>query len=689
MLARVGPYRVILAVVDATAVAVLLLLAAVAHFYGKIPSDVWDRLQTTIPLAAACLVGSNVFFGLYNRIWRYATAETAVAIGVSVTTSQVAAALVGKWATGALPIPVWATAWLGTLIVIGAVRFAWRFLRPYLRPAGEASNDARKRVIIYGAGDSGYILMRQFRKEGNGKYELVGFVDDDPAIHGAIVGYMRVLGGGKDLPSLVAQHRVTEVILAMPSAGREEFRRAYAFCREAKIPVRVLPSLLEMMEEPSLRQVRPMRIEDLLGRDLALEEIRLHENYLADKTVLITGAGGSIGSELARQVCRHSPRRVILLGRGENRIHWIYLQLSQLYPEIDILPVIANVTVASSIEKILDTFRPEIIIHAAAHKHVYLMEHVPVEAVRNNVLGTEQLAALAEKYGVERFIVISTDKAAAPTNVMGATKRMVEMICTQRPYAGTDFICVRFGNVLGSEGSVLEIFKRQWEQSQPLTVTHPETTRYFMSIPEACFLALQSGAIGQHSSICLLRMGHPVRILDLAKEFITLQGGDPDLPGTICFTQLRPGERLHETLVDLGDDVKPTQDSQIDQVVINGRSVPWQEVQEQLSLLAAAVEAEDEEGACRILSEATNGQVSPENCLCRRGEQWFRPEHPPLAVGVQRPTAPVSGEDLASHPGSGQLEEPRALTAGGGRVQRPLGKRVLAFLALLQPLPKL
>ncbi len=615
MICQVNPYRALLALIDAVVVALMLVLSAVAYFNGQIPDQVWDILQVTVALSATFLMVCNAALGLYNRVWEYATADTTLVIAASVTVSHLLAALAGKWIVGPLPISVWLTTWLGTLLAIGGMRFAWRVIRPYTARAASPSEGTPKRILIYGAGESGHLLMQQLRRERNGPYRVVGFVDDDRAKQGAIVGIKRVLGAGEDLPDLAAQYQVDEVILAMPSASRDQIRRAHDLCQEAGVSARIIPSLLELIQEPQVRDIREISVEDVLGRELGVEDIELYDNYFRDKTVLVTGAGGSIGSEICRQICRYGPRRLILFGRGENRIHWIYLHLAEHHPEVELVPVVANLEVESSIEQLLRNFHPEVIVHAAAHKHVYLMEYVPVEAVRNNVLATARLAELAESYGVERFIFISTDKAVAPINVMGATKRMGEVLLMTRPYAGTNFICVRFGNVLGSEGSVLEIFKRQWHRGVPLSVTHAEATRYFMSIPEACFLVLQAGALGKHEDTFLLKMGGPVRIVDLAREFITLQGGNADLPGAIEITGLRPGERLHEALTAEDEETEATPGEHIDRVISNGKLPAWERVTSYLEQLERYVEAEDDEGVCMTLCEAVDAELSLEHCL--------------------------------------------------------------------------
>ncbi|MBM3500240.1 MAG: polysaccharide biosynthesis protein, partial [Armatimonadetes bacterium] len=592
---RISIYRVGLALADGALVGGALLLSTVAFYSGRVPPDEWQDLKVTVIVASLCLLATNALFGLYSRVWQYASADTAVAVGASVTLAMIAAAALDRLTQHPTVVPVWLTAWLATLMAVGAVRFAWRFVRPLLGTSALSSRHETKRVLVYGAGHVGHHLMADLRAQGNGHYDVVGLVDDDPAKLGAFVGRTKVLGNREAIAGLVAEHGVQELILAIPGIDRAELRSVHSVCRAAGIGMKVLPSLLESMESPETHRVRPIQVEDLLSRDVALSDIALEENYLEGKTVLVTGAGGSIGSELSRQVCRYGPRRVILLGRGENRIHWVYSYLKDQHPEIDIVPVVANVTVESSVEQLLRRFHPEIVIHAAAHKHVYLMEFVPVEAVRNNVLGTACLADLAERHGVERFVFISTDKAASPTNVMGATKRMAELTLARRPFTGTRFTCVRFGNVLGSAASVLEIFRRQWADGEPLTVTHPEATRYFMSIPEACFLVLQAGALCEHGDKFVLRMGEPVRILDLAREFISLQGGDPDASDAIRITELRPGERIHEALIGPGEDLLPTVCEYIDRINPNGNGDLWPELRRQIEDLRAYVEAEDDE----------------------------------------------------------------------------------------------
>jgi len=611
---------VLLGLFDGATAFLLWMVSAVLFFGGQIPGSIWEAVDAVAFLGAALIILCNMAAGLYNRVWQYASAETAVSIALSTTVSQALAVGVARLLGLRVPTGVVFTAWLAITLAMCVTRFAWKLIRPALRVNGNGG--ARKRVLIYGAGADGSVLMQELRRDAQEQHVVVGFVDDDPHKRGAIIGVRRVLGTGEDLAALVRQHDVDEVFVAMPKATRAQIRRAYTLSRGAGVPVKVLPSLLETLENPGDQRVRSMDVSDLLGRELAPSSIRLHEDYLSGKTVLVTGAGGSIGGELCRQIAAYAPDRLILLGRGENRIHWIFSHLRDRHPEMDIIPVIGNVAVANSLERTLRAFRPQVVVHAAAHKHVYLMEHVPVEATRNNVLATAHLADLAENCGVERFIFISTDKAVAPTNIMGASKRMGELLLTCRPQRDTRFVCVRFGNVLGSEGSVLEIFKRQWQRCEPLTVTDPRATRYFISIPEACFLVLQAGALGQHGDIFLLDMGEPIRIVDLARDLITLQGGDPEAMEAVRFTGLRPGEKLHETLLNPNERIVPTALEHIGRIAADS-GPQWTQIEGWLAAMRDAVESEDDERARDLLAEATSAEFS-------LGVEAVHPAMPPV-----------------------------------------------------------
>lgn len=618
-----NPWRLTLSIFDAAITAAAAFISVTVFYNGNIPGVVWEVLQVALPITVALVVSCNVLFGLYNRVWKYAGVETAIAIGFSTTLALVLAAFIGKWIATPLPIAVWYTTWLFTLFAMAGSRFFWRILRPALEAIngksengngngkGKCSGGARyKRILLYGAGERGYSLIHMICHQTNRDCSIIGFIDDELSKQTAYVGGYRVLGTGADLNALVKEHQIDEVVITIAELNKSRLQEIMQRCRAAKVRATVMPSLLELMNGQHLRP-REIDVQDLLGREAPVTRVDLHSNYLEGKTVLVTGAGGSIGSELSRQICRHNPKHVILLGRGENRIHWIYLQLQERYPELQITPIIHNVTVSNSMESVFAQYRPEIVFHAAAHKHVYLMETVPAEAVRNNVLGTRELARLADEYEVEKFIFISSDKAVAPTSIMGATKRACELFLTNRPCTKTQYICVRFGNVLGSEGSVLEIFKRQWKNGEPLTVTHDEATRYFMSIPEASFLVMQAGALGFHGEVFLLDMGDPVKIMKLAEEFIFLHGGNPYDPNAIKLTGLREGEKLHEALVNDSESLTLTANPHVMKVSDPSSDLTYEAVEEYLRALTLAVEEDDDEEARRVLAELTGANLKP------------------------------------------------------------------------------
>lgn len=614
---RFSPWRLLLALFDAGITALAAFVAVTLFHNGAIPPQTWEALQLTLPVTMALVIGCNYLLGLYNRVWRYAGIETGIAVGISTTLALLSAALIGKYMATPLPIVVWYTTWLFSLFAISTSRFSWRLIRPGLQRvlpggahSGNGSGHGTRRILVYGAGLRGCSLSRKIDLDSNPSYRIVGFVDDDPQKRSAFVGGYRVLGRGEDLPDLVVRHRADEVVITIAELSKSDLQRILLHCREAKVKTTIMPSLVETLGGQRL-QPREINIEDLLGRDIPVTGIDLHEDYLEGRTVLVTGAGGSIGSELSRQICRYNPAQLILLGRGENRIHWVYRELKERHPRLKIIPVIHNITDASAMERIFEQYRPDVVFHAAAHKHVYLMECVPTEAARNNVLGTQVVADLAEKYGVGRFVFISTDKAVAPTSVMGATKRACELMLMNRRTGRTKYICVRFGNVLGSEGSVLAIFHRQWKAGQPLTVTDPQATRYFMSIPEASFLVLQAGAIGDHGDVFLFDMGKPVQIGKLAEEFILLHGGNPHDPAAIRVTGLCEGEKLHEVLVHQNEELVPTGDPYVMKIAnANGQGV--RTVDFHLNALRGAVTAEDDDEVLRILNELTGGRVQPE-----------------------------------------------------------------------------
>ena len=416
---------------------------------------------------------------------------------------------------------------------------------------GNHSKKAAKRIMIVGAGTSGSVILKEMTTSSLVNGCVVCFVDDDKNKTGKFLNGVPVAGNRNDILRLAEEYRIDEIYIAIPSASAKERKAIIEICRETGCQVKILPGIYQLINgEVSVAKLRNVEIEDLLGRDpirVNLDEIM---GYVSGKVVLVTGGGGSIGSELCRQVASHNPKQLIIFDIYENNAYDIQLELKEKYPDLDLVVLIGSVRNTHRIETVFEKYRPDIVYHAAAHKHVPLMEDSPNEAIKNNVFGTYKTAKAADKYGTKRFVLISTDKAVNPTNIMGASKRMCEMVVQMmNARSKTDFVAVRFGNVLGSNGSVIPLFKKQIEQGGPVTVTHPDIIRYFMTIPEAVSLVLQAGAYAKGGEIFVLDMGEPMKILDLAKNLIRLSGYEPDVDIPIVFTGLRPGEKLYEELL--------------------------------------------------------------------------------------------------------------------------------------------
>ncbi len=409
----------------------------------------------------------------------------------------------------------------------------------------------KRRTLIVGAGAAGGMVAKEMRVRPEQGYEAVGFLDDDPAKIGTEIDGLPVLGGITELAAIAREHAIGQVVIAIPSASGASIREVVALCEEADVPAKIVPGVWEIiLGEVTISQIREVLPEDLLGRETVTLDCDEMIGYLSGRTVLITGAGGSIGSELARQVAAFGPELLVLMGRGENSIYEIDQEIGQDYPDIRRRLVISSISDPMSVEVMFRDLRPQIVLHAAAHKHVHLMEAYPDEAVKNNIMGTRILIDAAVRYGADRVVMLSTDKAVRPRGVMGASKRVAESILIERAGRGskTKLIAVRFGNVLGSRGSVVPLFRQQISHGGPVTVTHPDVTRYFMTIREAAMLVLEAGLSGRGGEIFVLDMGEPMRIADLAAHMIRLSGLEPGRDIAIEFTGLRPGEKLHEEL---------------------------------------------------------------------------------------------------------------------------------------------
>lgn len=464
------------------------------------------------------------------------------------------------------------------------------------------------RVLIIGAGVAGREAAAEMRTHPEYGYQPVGFVDDDPAKQGAVVEGLRVLGGRDEIARLVAEHSIEEILIAVPSESGTTIRRLVRACEQAKVDFKIVPGIREIITgDVHIDQIRRVMPEDLLGREsVDLEAETPRESYLAGRTVLVTGAGGSIGQELCRQVLAAGPRGLLLLGRGENSIFEVENELRPEAGGAVLRPVIADVRDRRSLEVILADQRPQVVFHAAAHKHVPYMEHFPEEAVLRNVIGTRNLIAAARGAGCERLVVISTDKAAEPRSVMGATKRLAEEMVRASGGAGPLRItAVRFGNVLGSRGSVVPLFKRQIARGGPVTVSDPEATRYFMTVREAAALVIQAGALGHAAEVFVLDMGQPIRILELARELIIFSGYRPEVDIPIVFTGLRPGERLNERLWSSVETLEPTAHPKIK--AVKSLRPPPADLEQIIDEMEARAVSHDRARVLALLSEAVPG----------------------------------------------------------------------------------
>lgn len=489
-------------------------------------------------------------YKLYNKVWAYASVGELVAIVKAVTFSVVCAGfiqfLVNDFTIFRKALIV---TWLLHIVLIGGSRFIWRIVRDrYI------SNDAgKKRTLIVGAGAAGSMIARQFHYN-NAQSELfpVAFVDDDIHKQRMEVYGVPVLGKIKDIESLVDNHHIEHIVIAIPSLKNGELQRIVTLCNQTKAKVKMLPKIEDLMSgKITVNTLRNVEVEDVLGRKPVELDINKISEYVTGNTVMVTGAGGSIGSEICRQLMKFTPGKILLVGHGEYSIYKIDMELREIYgqSDIDIIPIIGDVQDRQRMFDIMAEHRPYVVYHAAAHKHVPLMEYNPHEAVKNNVIGTRNVSEAADAYGVNTFVLVSTDKAVNPTNVMGATKRVAEMIVqSMAQRSKTKFVAVRFGNVLGSRGSVIPLFKKQIEKGGPVTVTHPEMTRYFMTIPEASRLVIQAGTLARGGEIFVLDMGEPVKIVDLARNLIRLSGyTEEEIP--IEFSGIRPGEKMYEELL--------------------------------------------------------------------------------------------------------------------------------------------
>lgn len=550
--------RTLIILYDLIVVWVAGVLALIIRFdlsFNNIPEVFMENMQRILPINMVATVVIFAINHLYTSIWAYAGIVEMQKIIVSVcgaTIFEVSISIMFNRNEGYfLPRTYHILYFFILLILTAGIRFLYRTIRMQITSKNWEESIAISKVMLIGAGETGHMVIRDILSSASVKKEIVCIIDDDKNKIGRYISGIKVVGDRKSIVEMVKKHGVDEIIIAIPSAKRKEISKIISICTDTGCKIKITPSISEIVEgSVAATLLRDVSVDDLLGREPIKVELELIMNYVKGRTVCVTGGGGSIGSELCRQIAKYSPKKLIIVDIYENNAYDIELELKKEYKEIEILVLIASVRERERLEEIFKEHRPELVYHAAAHKHVPLMEESPNEAIKNNVFGTYNLSLVSDKYGVKKFVLISTDKAVNPTNVMGASKRICEMIVqTANSTSKTEFVAVRFGNVLGSNGSVIPIFKRQIRAGGPITVTHPDIIRYFMTIKEAVSLVLQAGAYARGGEIFVLDMGEPVKIVDLAKNIIRLSGFVPDKDIKIEFTGLRPGEKLYEELL--------------------------------------------------------------------------------------------------------------------------------------------
>ena len=542
--------------IDVVVLVVAFVLAYALRFDFHFPEGAAAALRTQLPVVVLVELAALLVSGVYRFVWRYVGLPELRAFlraGLGATAILLLSRFLpdGQWR---VPRSV---AVINLLVAFGGA-FALRVLRRLLHERAVAKGSGvgrpfrhRQRVLLVGAGEAGLLASRQLVAHRELALDVIGFVDDAADKQGTVIQGIPVAGTTADLPRLVRRLQIDQVVLTLGTLPPEEIRRVAALCESSPARVRILPALPELLDGTvTVNRIRDVEIEDLLGRAPVKLDDESVRTLIGGRSVVVTGAGGSIGSELCRQIVRYAPKELLLVERNEGALFEIHRELAAIPDAPPLVPLVADVSDEPRIAAILGAHRPALILHAAAHKHVPLMESNPVEAVKNNVLGTARLAKAAAAAGVSTFVLVSTDKAVNPTSVMGATKRLAELVCQAEGArsSGTKFLAVRFGNVIGSAGSVVPIFREQIRKGRPVTITHPDMVRYFMTIPEASQLVLQASALGRGGEIFVLDMGKPVRIFDLARDLIALSGLRPEIDVPIVVTGIRPGEKLFEEL---------------------------------------------------------------------------------------------------------------------------------------------
>ena len=541
--------KIFLIILDIIVINLCYYLGFLLKFDWNIPTSYWHMYMRWIVPIVLIKIVVFALFGLYRIMWRYADFKELFRIFMAIVIANVLTGIFLISMNVGFPRSVIALVFVIDMFFVTGTRYLSKARKNLVF---SIPVEKLKRVLIIGAGDAGVLVLNELRKHKELGYKVVAFIDDDKNKVGTEILGIPVVGGKEKIISAISEFRIDEVILAMPSANREIQQDISDICSKLSMKIKIIPGMYELIDDQKLniRDLRDVEIGDLLGRDEVKLDQEVLNDFLKNKTVLVTGGGGSIGSELCRQIAKFSPKKLIILDIYENNAYEIQMELVRHYKDLDLVVEIESIRDAVRMDIIFGKYKPDVVFHAAAHKHVPLMENSSTSAIKNNVFGTLNVLRACDKHGVSRFVLISTDKAVNPTSVMGTTKRICEMLVqTFNEKSKTEFVAVRFGNVLGSNGSVIPLFINQIKEGGPVTVTHEDIIRYFMTIPEACQLVLQAGAIAKGGEIFILDMGEPVKILDLAKNLIRLSGYEPYKDIDIKITGLRPGEKLYEEIL--------------------------------------------------------------------------------------------------------------------------------------------
>jgi FlaA1/EpsC-like NDP-sugar epimerase len=608
-----------------------LFLAYAIRFSMAIPSGEYDRIWAVLPCLVVVKVVTFFLMGVYRGMWRYTSLPDIQRLfeALLVASLLLLAGISFITRFHGYPRSVFVADCIFAFFFCGGIRVGIRILHSArLKRLGWKGDDGdlpshHIRLLIIGAGDAADMIIREVQGNPQSPYEIVCCLDDDVSKHHRSLLGIPVRGPIIRLASVAARFGAHEVLIAMPSVDGDRMREVVAVCEKAGLPFKTLPSLTSLIDgHVTLNDLRPVNFEDLLGRPPVKLDIEGIGHYLTGKTIAVTGAGGSIGSELCRQIIRFNPAALILIEGSEFNLYRMEMELLTERKFLNIVPAMGRVQDRSLIDSIFAHYRPQVVFHAAAYKHVPMVEMNPWEAVFNNIVGSQVVMEAAEKHGVERCVLISTDKAVRPTNVMGASKRMVEILLQSRPQGLTRFMAVRFGNVVGSSGSAIPLFQSQIKAGGPVTVTDPEMTRYFMTIPEASQLVLQAGSFGEGGEIFILEMGTPVKIVDMARDLIRLSGKEPDRDIKIIFTGLRPGEKLYEELITHGEGIIKTAHEKIMVLRRNESATNYAEVRAQLEMLILDAHAHDasriKTTLRRIIPEYTPSDIASVLCVASR-----------------------------------------------------------------------